>query len=147
MTMIQNSRVLIGKEDKILLIHRVNKGREYYVIPGGHVENGETPILAAIREIKEETNLDIRISELLWIMTDDHLEDKVIYVYKADSFSGELMLIGPEKETENENNKFLLEWIDVKNIKNMNIVPEKLKEKLASYYLDRKIQPNKEIDE
>ncbi len=38
--------------------------------PGGAVELGETPEMAAVREIKEETGLDIEVGELLGIYTD-----------------------------------------------------------------------------
>jgi 8-oxo-dGTP diphosphatase len=48
---------LIIKEDKILLMHRKKEGREYWVFPGGSVEEGETPEEAVIREIMEELSL------------------------------------------------------------------------------------------
>ena len=60
------SRVIILNQGKILLIHRLKSGQEYYVLPGGSIEKGETPQQAAIREIKEETNLDIYLERLVW---------------------------------------------------------------------------------
>ncbi len=55
--------VLCLKEDKVLLIKR---GKAPYAgrwsLPGGSVEEGETPAAAAKRELFEETGLDIRIS-------------------------------------------------------------------------------------
>ena len=33
----------------------------FYLPPGGHIEEGEHPIKAAIREVKEETGLDVEI--------------------------------------------------------------------------------------
>ena len=38
---------------------------EYWDIPGGMVEEGETPSIAAIRETKEEVNLDVTIGPIL----------------------------------------------------------------------------------
>lgn len=46
--------------DKILVIQQV-KG--HWGFPKGHVEEGETEVETAIREIKEETNLDVEIDE------------------------------------------------------------------------------------
>lgn len=133
--MIPHARVLIEKDNRILLIHRINKGREYYVLPGGHVESGEDPVSAAIREAKEETNLDVTLSGLLWTFTNEHMgEEKIVYVYKASSFSGNLMLNGPEKETESDDNQFIHEWIDISKIKDINLVPKIQKEKLIEHY-------------
>ena len=42
--------------------------------PGGTVELGETPQMAAVREIKEETGLDVEVGELIGIYTDFDVE-------------------------------------------------------------------------
>ena len=46
--------------DKVLVIQQV-KG--HWGFPKGHVEEGETEVQTAVREIKEETNLDVEIDE------------------------------------------------------------------------------------
>ena len=51
---------VIFDNDKILVIKQV-KG--HWGFPKGHVEEGETEVQTAIREIKEETNLDVKIDE------------------------------------------------------------------------------------
>ena len=38
--------------------------------PGGAVEIGETPQMAAVREIKEETGLDVRVEKTIGVYTD-----------------------------------------------------------------------------
>ena len=58
------SAVLVEKDGKFLLGKRGKKNANgYWVIPGGGVEWGESIRDAAIREIKEETNIDIEILE------------------------------------------------------------------------------------
>ena len=57
----------IVKDHHILLIrHRQhNTGRSYWVFPGGGIEPNETEEECVQREMKEETNLDVRIISLL----------------------------------------------------------------------------------
>ena len=43
----------------LILLERMVQG--HVSLPKGHIEEGETPIECAIREIKEETNLDVDI--------------------------------------------------------------------------------------
>ncbi|MHA2038268.1 MAG: NUDIX domain-containing protein [Promethearchaeota archaeon] len=55
------------RDDHILLIkHRhYNNDLEYWIIPGGGREEGETEEECVKREIKEETNLDVVVEQLL----------------------------------------------------------------------------------
>jgi len=56
---------IIIKNKKILLIQRKNKPyKNYYALPGGFVNYGETVEKAIEREIKEETNLKIKVKKL-----------------------------------------------------------------------------------
>jgi 8-oxo-dGTP diphosphatase len=54
--------VLVEKDGKYLLAERNKENAKgFWIIPGGGVEFGETTEQAAVREIKEETNLDVEI--------------------------------------------------------------------------------------
>jgi ADP-ribose pyrophosphatase YjhB (NUDIX family) len=57
----------IIREHHILLIRHQERasGRDYWVIPGGGLIEGETEEGCVIREMKEETNLDVRVERLL----------------------------------------------------------------------------------
>ena len=57
--------VVLIDQEAIALIERVRKGRTYYLFPGGGVEPGETPQVAAVRECREELGLDVQVGELL----------------------------------------------------------------------------------
>ena len=54
---------IIVNDEKILLVEQVNSGT--YNFPKGHMNPGETEIETAIREVKEETNLDVIINDQL----------------------------------------------------------------------------------
>ena len=49
-----------------VLLHQF-EGSEYWSLPGGNVEIGETSVAALTRELKEEADLDIDVKRLLWV--------------------------------------------------------------------------------
>ena len=52
-------RVFAFKDNKVACIKYKNVNKDYFDIPGGKIENGETEIQTCIREFKEETGMDI----------------------------------------------------------------------------------------
>ncbi|MBT3865756.1 NUDIX domain-containing protein [Candidatus Woesearchaeota archaeon] len=123
------SRALIIKDNQILLIHRFKKGLEYYVTPGGHIEEGESEEEALIREIKEETNLDAKVDKKLWTLINPKDNSKN-HFFLVIEFSGEVKLGGPELERNCEEDKHILEWHNLNEIKELKLFPKPLKEKI-----------------
>jgi ADP-ribose pyrophosphatase YjhB (NUDIX family) len=60
--------VVPGKDDRILLVKH-KYGQKKWSLPGGGIELGESVEEAAIREVKEETGLEIEISHLIGIFS------------------------------------------------------------------------------
>lgn len=52
--------IVMNEKNEILLVHH-NVG--HWDFPKGHMEVGETEIETAIREVKEETNIDVEVNE------------------------------------------------------------------------------------
>jgi 8-oxo-dGTP pyrophosphatase MutT (NUDIX family) len=50
----------------LILLHHHAADRSYWVIPGGGKEDGESEEECVIREVKEETNLDVVVEQLLF---------------------------------------------------------------------------------
>ena len=53
--------IIINDHDQVLLVYENNYN--FWGFPKGHVEDGETEIETALREVKEETGLDVEIDE------------------------------------------------------------------------------------
>ena len=56
--------VFIQQDDAILLV-KPNYGKQYWSLPGGKMEPGESIDEAAIREVREETGLDVRLRRVV----------------------------------------------------------------------------------
>jgi 8-oxo-dGTP diphosphatase len=65
--------VIIEKGSSVLLLKRAARPlRDYWCLPGGFIRYLETPEMAAIREVKEETGLDVEINRLAGIYQIDN---------------------------------------------------------------------------
>lgn len=60
-----NKRVsaIIIESGKILLMHRIKPDNDYFVLPGGSVEKNEVNVRVLVREVKEETSLEIEVEK------------------------------------------------------------------------------------
>jgi 8-oxo-dGTP pyrophosphatase MutT (NUDIX family) len=55
--------IVLLQGDRVALIERHRAGLDYYVFPGGGVDEGETPERAAVREAMEELGIDVAIKQ------------------------------------------------------------------------------------
>jgi mutator protein MutT len=64
--------VFVIKGNKVLLSRRAITGwmDGYLCPPGGHVEKGETPLIAIVREIKEELGVKVKEKDLEFVCVD-----------------------------------------------------------------------------
>lgn len=79
--------------DRILVQDRLDPAWPGITFPGGHIEKGESFVASIIREVKEETGLDITNLRLCgvkqWTNTDGKFR-YIVFFYKTNTFSGEL---------------------------------------------------------
>lgn len=61
--MSHRAAIVLLQDGMIALIERYKNGDHYFTFPGGHVEAGESPEKAAIRETKEELGLEVVIQK------------------------------------------------------------------------------------
>ena len=129
MNRIRAAAVII-KDGKVLLMHRIKDGREYFVFPGGKTEDTETPEEAMVREVHEEVTLEVlSIDEEIVKRTNDEGNTEIYYL--VTSFSGNVALGGEEKEIMNESNQYYPEWWDISEARSLsNLYPAEILSKL-----------------
>ena len=91
---------IIIKDQKVLLVYE--KNRNFWGFPKGHMEDGETEIETALREVKEEVGLDVEIDKkrrytLNYVINNEIDKTTVLYIAKAKNEK----IIMQESEIEN----------------------------------------------
>ncbi len=114
--------IFLKKDGKFLLGKRQNTGWRdaYYQMPAGHVDAGELPSEAAIREAKEEVGVTIAPADLKFVhigfrTKHDETGDRVDYYFETERWEGEVYNAEPHKCSE-------LVWVST-DLLPENIVP------------------------
>jgi 8-oxo-dGTP diphosphatase len=85
--------VITDQSGRLLLIRRRNEpGAGLWSLPGGRVESGETDEQAVVREVREETGLQVQCGPLLGAVERPGLRGDVFDIrdYEASVTAGEL---------------------------------------------------------
>ena len=106
------------KTNSTLMLHRVKKENDYHHGKwnglGGKFEPGESPEECAVREIKEESGLNVKSIKMKGFITFpifDGIEDWHVFVFVIDDFDGELI----------DSNEGNLGWIPNEELININL--------------------------
>jgi 8-oxo-dGTP pyrophosphatase MutT (NUDIX family) len=96
---------LAGTPMRAAVIARLNRaGRVEWCLPKGHLESGETPEQAAVREIAEETGIEGRVLTALgtidfWFAAEGRRVHKLVHHYLLEATGGLLSIEGdPDQE-------------------------------------------------
>ena len=87
------SVITLNEKQEILLVQHKKGTRYYWVLPGGRIEYGEDFATCAVRELKEETNLDIKFGKVVFLseaIAPDRSRHIINIYATADILGGEL---------------------------------------------------------
>ncbi len=108
------SVVIVLRDKKILMEKLFYDGRTFYSVPGGGIEDGETPEEAAIRELKEECGLDgVIVKKLAKVYRQGGIE----YSFEVRVPEDQVAITGydPEEPKDNQPIKEVL-WMDLRQM-------------------------------
>ncbi len=118
----KSARAIIIKNEQILLIHRVKVGEEYWVFPGGGVEDTDkNEIAALIRECKEEIGVNVVVGDIFY------KNEKEIFFF-CEIISGEIGTgKGPEFQKESSyQGTYNFEWIHLDASCELKVLPNNI---------------------
>lgn len=101
---------MIQDNDKVLLLDRKHDNFKGFIPPGGKVDFPESFVECAIREVKEETGLEVSnlVFKGIYEYVNTEKNDRyIIFNYITQDFKGELLKESPEGKPV---------WVNIKDI-------------------------------
>jgi 8-oxo-dGTP pyrophosphatase MutT (NUDIX family) len=124
-------RAVIVENGSLLLVHRIKKERDYYVFPGGGVEDGETDKEALVREAMEELGVAVEVGNQFAVCEPDPSggENQTQIFYECRITGGKLGTgTGPEFQPENSyRGTYAFEWVPCAELGDRAVFPEEVK--------------------
>lgn len=106
---------LITDGNRMLLQNRTKDDWHGYTLPGGHVEPGESFVDAVIREMKEETGLDIKNPRLAGVKQFPIEGGRyVVLLFKAAEYTGTVV----------SSDEGQMEWVESNRLSEINTVDD-----------------------
>jgi 8-oxo-dGTP pyrophosphatase MutT (NUDIX family) len=112
---------IIIRNGSLLVLHRQKPGQDYYILPGGGVELDESFQEACIREVKEETGLDVLHLQLVHRYHSKVGEEQYFLTRIP---AGDPVLGGAEARRQSPTNVYEFEWVDANQLEEINLLPQ-----------------------
>ncbi len=128
------ARAIILDETRSQMLFCAPKSAKYFYLPGGHVEFGETATAALIREIYEETGVDVSEAEFrfagagenIFTQENESHHELNIYFELPGVFSGNEEVLSVEDE-------ILFRWIPLAGILQAPVLPGEIARALSEW--------------
>jgi 8-oxo-dGTP diphosphatase len=144
--MIRNSaKAIIVHENKLLLIKMFNNNNHFYILPGGGQEKYEILSDTVKRECIEETGYYVTVNDIIFIrdyIGRNHEFAKTSMEFHQVEFMFECYLDTSKNKivsTLTDKHQTGLEWVPLENLKDVNLIPKILREKIPAYFSGLKL--------
>jgi len=126
----------VATHNERVLIHRA-EADDFWALPGGRVEFGESASDALVREFNEEISVVIRIKRLLWVM-ENFFEynginyHEIAFYFLIDIPDNSEVLMNNEFMGNEEEIKLIFQWYPISKLKEIKLYPTFLKSGLIN---------------
>lgn len=111
--------VIVVADEQILLVKHRKGNRQYWVLPGGRLEYGESFEECAVREMKEETGLEVAVDEFVFL-SEAIAPDRsrhIVNVYLTAHVTGGILKLGDEPVLA------AVDYLPIKDLESLTLFP------------------------
>ena len=116
--------VVLIEDNKVALIERHRAGLEYFVFPGGGVDEGESPEQAAVREAMEELGVEVVVKQKV---AEIQIETSRQFYFLVERVAGEFGAGTGEEFTDPSEGSYVPIWMPIDELSQRgNVYPVEL---------------------
>ncbi|MDE7281320.1 MAG: NUDIX domain-containing protein [Ruminiclostridium sp.] len=126
-----SAKAVIIREGKLLAI-KISDGKEaWYILPGGGQKVEEILPEAAEREVREETGIKVKCSDLLFVIEGVHGEGfhRIDLVFLCE-------YLGKDEKAilQGDTDQVGFEWLDISELNKLPLYPSKLRRPIMNFF-------------
>lgn len=130
-------KAVIVKDERILLTRKTDKNGDFYLVPGGGQEHGETLAQTLVREVREETGFAATAGDLIFVRdyiganhefaaTSSHFHQVELY------FSASVSDAAPVEASQPDVGQVGVEWLPLTEVIHRRVYPLSLRQALMA---------------
>ena len=126
-----SAKAVIIQGEKLLAIKVSDNTETWYILPGGGQENEEILPQTVEREVREETGIEVKCRDLLFVIEGVHGESfhRVDLVFLCD-YIGKAQNASLHCDT----NQVGFDWLNLSELNQLPLYPSKLRRPIMNYY-------------
>lgn len=136
--------VVLNDENEVLMVRHRQDDKNIWLVPGGNVDVSENSLEAAIREVREETGIDVEIIQLIWHVEEVSPErgQRFVNFFLGKALGGELHLGTDPERGVNEQVMEEVLFVSREKIQDLDVLyPEYLKNELWEFLENKQHLP------
>mgnify|MGYP002866055312 CR=1 FL=1 len=127
-------RAIILDNHRVLMVKHLEGDKEFYVFPGGGLENNESIAEAAKREVSKETQINVKGKKIIYFrefVGESKYGAEFYVLCEALDHTDIKLGVDPEK-SDNEKVLIAVEWVNIDKLSEITWYPEELKQRFKS---------------